>query len=347
MYVVRSTALPTVISWWVLAALALTLCGCMGEALDEWPSPPGTGGGAEVSPVPDAGTPKALPDAGLENPGMDAGSSHDGGRPDAGGHDAGQGTPTPDSGSPRDAGITNDAGTARDGGCPGTFCDGFETGVGGHAPPAPWSVDLSRTQDGQVVIDSAMNHSGGQSLKLSVVANPGNANAVWAFATLSGAPALPLATMYGRMWVRFDQLASNNGNYLHVNNVQASGLLSNHTTTATYTYGMYYYQGTNIQTGYTTDGSNPKDDATSANPYVTPSLNTWLCYEWMLAPPHASTFWLNGTQVPGLNIDNSNWPTPVAFDTLQIGWAQWWNSTVPTTMWVDDFAIGTTRLGCQ
>jgi hypothetical protein len=39
------------------------------------------------------------------------------------------------------------------------------------------------------------------------------------------------------MWVRFDQLASNNNDYYHVNNVQASGLLADHTTTATYTYG--------------------------------------------------------------------------------------------------------------
>jgi hypothetical protein len=110
---------------------------------------------------------------------------------------------------------------------------------------------------------------------------------------------------------------------------------------------MYYYQGTNLLNGYTTDGANHKDEATGPDIYVTPGLNTWLCYEWLLAPPHSATFWLNGTQVPGMAVDNANWPTPVTFDTLQIGWAQWWNSTVPTNMWIDDFVIGTTRVGCQ
>ena len=90
------------------------------------------------------------------------------------------------------------------------------------------------------------------------------------------------------MWVRFDQLANNGSNYFHVNNIEASGLLSDNSTSATDTLGMYYYQGINTQVGYTTanqNGSSGLDDAYSPNggsmPYTTPSVNTWICYEWM------------------------------------------------------------------
>jgi hypothetical protein len=227
---------------------------------------------------------------------------------------------------------------------------------------SPWIVDLSGSHDGTVVIDSTMNHtpSGSQALKLSVVANPSPANAVWAFAELTGAPVLPLTTMYGRMWVRFDQLADNGGNYFHVNNIEASGLLSDNSTTATDTLGMYYYLGINTQVGYTTapaGGGSGIDDAWTPNggsmPYVTPSVNTWICYEWMFGPPDVLEVWFDGTQVryvdqAVLTADGHvDWPAPVQFTTLEVGWAQWWNSTVPTTMWIDDFVIGTSRIGCQ
>jgi hypothetical protein len=333
----------------------------MGEAIGDGPPQPGPGGGAEVSPIPDAGTPKALPDSGLENPGMDAGPSHDGGRPDAGGRDAGQGTPTPDAGSPRDAGSPGDAGST-DGGCAGKFCDDFEASTAGQAPRAPWTLDVSAPQDGKVVIDSTMNHTpnGGHSLKVSVAANPSPANSVWAFAELRGAPALPLTTMYGRMWVRYDQLASNNGNYFHLNNVEASGLLSDNSTTATDIIGMYYYLGTNTMVGYTTanaNGSAGLDEGYGYNagsmPYLAPATNSWICYEWMFGPPDLMNVWINGTleiQVDhaALIADNRpDFPAPIQFTTLEVGWAQWHNSTVATNMWIDDFVIGPTRIGCQ
>jgi hypothetical protein len=285
-----------------------------------------------MPPGPDAG--KDGGDGGAVGPGAD------------GGNDAGVATGTPPT----------------DGGCPGVFCDDFESSSAGHAPSLPWTVDLSRSQDGNVLIDSTMNHTpnGSQSLKLSVAANPSPANAVWAFAMLSGAPALPLTTMYGRMWVRFDQLAYDNGNYLHVNNIEASGLLADHTTSASDNLGMYYYEGTNTQVGYTTingDGSSGRDDAYSPNggakPYVTPAVNTWICYEWMVGPPDLMEVWFDGTEVihvdqQALTADGlADWPAPVQFTTLEIGWAQWWNSNVPTTMWVDDFVLGTSRIGCQ
>jgi hypothetical protein len=166
--------------------------------------------------------------------------------------------------------------------------------------------------------------------------------------------------MYGRMWVRFDQLAKDGTNYFHVNNIEASGLLSDGSTTATDTLGMYYYQGINTQIGYTTanaNGTSGVDDAYSPNggsmPYTTPPVNTWICYEWMFGPPDLMEVWFDGTEV--INVDQqvlkadrgTDWPAPVEFGTLEVGWAQWWNSTVPTNMWIDDFVVGTSRIGCQ
>ena len=316
--------------------------------------PPLAGSGGTTGPELDAATGG---DGGQPGPNTDGGNREaaqpgqgiqgiEGGTSGEGGMDGG----TPGEGG-RDGGITSA------GGCPGVFCDDFETSGAAQAPRAPWTVDVSSAQDGTVVVESTMNHTpnGAKALKLSVVANPSPANSVWAFAELSGAPALPLTTMYGRMWVRFDQLANNGTDFFHVNNIEASGLLSDNSTTATDTLGMYYYQGINTMVGYTT--TNGVDEGYSQNggsmPYTAPAVNTWICYEWMFGPPDRLDVWFDGNEVVSVDEQaltsngQSDWPAPVQFSTLEIGWAQWWNSTVPTNMWVDDVVIGTNRIGCQ
>jgi hypothetical protein len=334
----------------------LLLVLCLGGLVSACSGPPGAGAGGTTGPELDAATGG---DVGQPGPGTEGGSL-DAGRSGQGTDGGTSGHGGTDGGMPGEGGT--DGGRTSDGGCPGVFCDDFETSSAGQAPRAPWTVDVSSAHDGTVVVDSTVNHTpnGAKALELSVVANPAPANAVWAFAELSGAPVLPLTTMYGRMWVRFDQLASNSTSYFHVNNIEASGLLSDNSTTATDTLGMYYYQGINTQVGYTTtkaDGSSGLDDAYSPNggsmPYTTPAVNTWICYEWMFGPPDLLDIWFDGTEV--ISVDQqaltssgqSDWPAPVQFGTLEIGWAQWWNSTVPTNMWVDDVVIGTSRIGCQ
>ena len=145
--------------------------------------PSDTGGPGTTGPDLDSGADRG---AGPSGPAADAGTR------DAGGPGLGA-----DSGKTGDSGtggsMTGDGGTdgggASDGGCSGVFCDDFEARTPGQAPEAPWTVDVSSAADGKVVVDSTMNHtpSGAKALKLSVAANPSPANAVWAFAELSGA----------------------------------------------------------------------------------------------------------------------------------------------------------------
>jgi hypothetical protein len=55
-------------------------------------------------------------------------------------------------------------------------------------------------------------------------------------------------------------------------------------------------------------------------------------------------FWLNGMAISGLD-SLSTWTAPT-FDTLNLGWRNWQASSSDNSMWIDDVAFGTQRLGC-
>jgi hypothetical protein len=247
-----------------------------------------------------------------------------------------------------------DSGTTTDAGCPGFFCDGFERDTVGAALGTPWTTELQPSTS-TATIDNTRAHSGSQSLKLTVSAG----SDVWAFAVLSGAPFFPTSgnVLFGRMWIWITDIQIGpGGSYMHVDNIEGSGILSggsNSGQTGDLRYGIQVYPYPSA-TNWTQTLLGNYADPTHDNPYAPNDISagatpvgTWSCYEWRFAGPGVQmNFWLNGQDLPGMDVNDASLGT-VTLDTLRIGWRNWQASSEGNTVWIDDFAVGTSRLGCQ
>jgi hypothetical protein len=84
----------------------------------------------------------------------------------------------------------------------------------------------------------------------------------------------------------------------------------------------------------------------------------WACFEWRFdGPTNTMNFYVNGAQVNDLTVVNQGdgcinhgtgdvWMAP-QFDQLNLGWEHYQTSADPMSMWIDDVAVGTARVGCQ
>lgn len=93
-------------------------------------------------------------------------------------------------------------------------------------------------------------------------------------------------------------------------------------------------------------------------------MGQWTCLEWLFdgsAPGAVGLqFWLDGAAVDALTVaggkaeecvhqDGATYvlPSPDFAARLDIGWESYNADGKPRTVWVDDVALGTERVGCQ
>jgi hypothetical protein len=199
-----------------------------------------------------------------------------------------------------------------------------------------------------VTVDATHVHGGSKALKL---ATPVGGNR--AFAVLNGPPVFPhpVSDHYGRMWIWISPMTGANGSFTHIDNIEATGLRDG---------GMYPFERVRYGAGLYSNDTHPTFygnltddytiDAPVGNNTLVP-LQTWSCYEWHFGSPGMiGDFWVNGTRQPELSPPgyqwNLSWQYP-SISAVSVGWQAWGNLPVPVTVWVDDVAIGTSRLGCQ
>jgi hypothetical protein len=80
--------------------------------------------------------------------------------------------------------------------------------------------------------------------------------------------------------------------------------------------------------------------------------NTWHCAEWHV--DHATqsyAFYLDGAEITEIRISNGagnfeNSEIPEMFQTLSFGWNNYQSASPGFTAWLDEIAVGTTRVGC-
>jgi hypothetical protein len=203
-----------------------------------------------------------------------------------------------------------------------------------------------------VVIDSTHVHTGTKALQLAVPV----ADAPRAFAVLKGSTVFPAPVHehYGRMWIWISAVQGATGYFTHIDNIEATGTIDGTPSTAfeRVRYGAGLQPNSSQPTLYgdlTNDGS--IDAAVNQDPQVPVPLETWSCYEWHFGGPAVEgNFWLNGTVVTGLTPPGYGWDPSWQFpliDSVSIGWQAWGHLVVPVTVWIDDVAVGTSRLGCQ
>ncbi|NJD05814.1 MAG: DUF1592 domain-containing protein, partial [Methylococcaceae bacterium] len=230
-------------------------------------------------------------------------------------------------------------------GCAGqALCDGFETAINGQPDPATWSVATpSCAGTGKLAIDTAVAHGGSKSLRVD--GQGGYCNHVF---IANSAIANLGSTVYGRFYVRF-----------------AKALTANHVT-----FGAFKDQadgGKDLRMGgqsqilmwnrESDDATLPELGPTGISLSVAPKAGSWQCVEFGIDQTKGSLqTWVDGTAVAALQVDATStaeidrswlsrgaW-TPSLKD-FRLGWESYGSDA--NTLWFDDVALGTQRIGCN
>lgn len=332
------------------------------------PGSGGSTGGASTS----GGAPTS---GGAGTTGM-AGTSSQGGSPPQGGTGgaiaggtANGGASAGTGGTPSDAGTSNggaSAGTGGSaggpqGGCNGAlFCDDFEAHETGKPPGMMWT---QRVKDGAVSVDETQGYSGTKSVKFTTQATSGVKTAFIQFNSDSVFPVMGNA-FFGRMMVRLESAPTES---VHWTILQATGPVPGQDYRAQYRYGGQHpvtdgamFVGSQLMANYETPdsygGKGPSTDCWHhANGTVLPT-GKWVCIEWEFnGPMNQMRFWMDGTAIEDLTVtgtgqgcvsqgDGYVWTAPT-FSELEVGWEAY-QPDEARTLFIDDVAIGTTRIGC-
>ena len=108
----------------------------------------------------------------------------------------------------------------------------------------------------------------------------------------------------------------------------------------------------------TSDGNILPDKNTAGGATSTyPAAATWTCVEFHTSSTGTLETWVNGNSVPGLTFIpgtttkmsgvNDQWTAPSPFTPMSIGFGQVQFSGGIPTIWFDDIAVGSTRIGCN
>jgi hypothetical protein len=98
-----------------------------------------------------------------------------------------------------------------------------------------------------------------------------------------------------------------------------------------------------------------------ANSATRMPVQRWTCVEWRFAvATNELELWIDGNEVNEVNdvhvvgrgegclADDlgGQWLAPPAFTALHLGWESYQTSTNDRNLWVDDVALGASRVGC-
>jgi hypothetical protein len=154
---------------------------------------------------------------------------------------------------------------------------------------------------------------------------------------------------------------------VHWTILQGSGLIPGQSYHALYRYGGQHpvMQGStfvgsqwmaNYETPDSYSGNGPGSDCWRHADKVVIPVGTWSCVEWQFeGATNTMRLWLDGVAVPTLTNTgvgqgcvnqpaSYTWTAP-RFDRLDLGWESYQQDSA-RTLWIDDVAVGTTKLGC-
>lgn len=254
--------------------------------------------------------------------------------------------PTPD--EPVDAGGDAQSDAAMDAAVPlcgrggMLFCEDFEALPLGAATSTKWTTESA---SGALTIDAA--HALGQ--RALKVATTGNGRARLRIANL----APPGNSLYGVMhaWVTAFPTAPD---YAHFTMVELAGT---GTTTLLRPLGGQYAPGSPAGSfwGVGSDGG-PTGDWTNWKRTAPTASGRWLCMEFQLdAATSTIRVWIDDVEHADLTVSRTmhgGTAGDLVFPAINQAWFGWWLYQANPTpaaydVWLDDLALGTTRLGCS
>ncbi len=253
---------------------------------------------------------------------------------------------------------TTSSGTAGTGGAASgcsslPLCDGFESDTAGSPPgSALWSLSAelgcSTVPAGAITVDDTVAHGGKNSVK--VVGQP-NSCAIW-FGNSS-----VLATLgpqfYVRFYVRFGGApGQGHANFTAMRDSSISTTPEDQADTS-----LGIIQEDLIWNRRSDDASLPDQDPVGlAATQAPPAMNTWSCFEYGIdETTGAIQVWVDSTEVTGLSETGTavqgvsdQWlskPWKPTFADVRFGFVTFGYPV--TTLWYDDIAVSTSRIGCM
>ncbi|MDT0319048.1 hydrolase [Streptomyces millisiae] len=222
------------------------------------------------------------------------------------------------------------------------FCEDFESQTGGQ-PSGRWAVtfpDCSGT--GTAAVDTAVAHTGGRSVRV----NGGTGYCNHVFVRTSLADVATDAGLYVRFWVRHSAPLPTQ----HVTFLAMEDAADNARDLR-----MGGQNGALQWNRESDDATLPEQSPAGVALSAPLPVGRWACVEYRIAPGAGLLdTWLDGTAVTGLTVDgvpthdvdgqwlNRIW-RPDLVD-LRFGWESYGEGA--DTLWYDDIAVGTTRVGC-
>ncbi len=245
--------------------------------------------------------------------------------------------------------------------CPGEIvCDDFEsTAVGTPPNPAFWSVGAPNcTRMGTLAVDDSDAHSGKHSVKVTNASTVDSGAPIYCdhvfFSNQSAfSPAVGLRDVYVRFFFKLADMIGNGhstfvtmGDAAHGGSHVRLGFINQ-----VFTWNLEAFSGDG---GYPDSYLPPMTTAGAAlstSPAIQP---TWSCVEFHLDETQgAIDTWIDDVEVPGLVEPStapdagSQWPpgwVPAVTD-VGFGWETYMGT--PMTIWFDDVAIASHRIGCE
>lgn len=283
-----------------------------------------------------------------------------------GGGQGGQGTGGTGGGA---TGGTSTGGTTSQGGTGGAdpcktavLCDDFEAYDPGGAPAGPWAVS---TNNGSVVMDTTHARSGSRAVKVTADASGGYRSAML---VLQGGGLLPVAgnIVFGRMMFWLDSAPEGT---VHWTFIDGQGPVPGQGYSALYRYGGQHpitnngtFVGSQLMANYDTPDSyqnppvGPGSDCWLHSDKKVVPVGKWSCAEWQFdGPASKMRYWQDGVELPDLAMNGTGqgcvnqgadfpWTAPT-FERIDLGWESY-QADDARTIWIDDVAIGTERIGC-
>lgn len=236
--------------------------------------------------------------------------------------------------------------------CEGALlCDGFEDDALGQVPGAPWS---DASSDGaEVAVSDAHAHSGAQSVQVRLAT--GKAYRRGYFALHKGSSPIFPATaqeMFGRAWFRVEQGPEAD---VHWTFIQGEGAVEDGSYNRLYRFGGQHQQGLGLMANYET--TKLSTDCWQHSSQRLP-IQRWVCVEWHFATAgNTLELWLDGEPLTDLRVSGQGegclghdledqWLAPPQFESLYLGWERYQEPNTDRSVWVDDVAVGTQRVGC-
>lgn len=247
-----------------------------------------------------------------------------------------------------------------------TLCDDFEAPAAGSGPDSSrWSFVSPNCSDntGKAVIDDTVFHSGGKSIRIDSGANYCGHTFIY-----NNLVASMGNTVYGRFYIRLKEaLGDPHVTFMAMCDGTDSAADSGTCNVSTVNNALLQTQNVrDVRLGgqsgivdWNRQRSDPTVPALSpAGKALSTALtpNVWHCIEFGI-DQSAGTLqtWIDGTSIPGLQIDatptpdvDASWLTNAwhpALKDFKLGWEAY--SGAGTTVWYDDVALHTSRIGCS